>query len=125
MVLVLTSSLPHTHTHSLTHTQAAPAPPQPLHALGLLTQDLRRLDRPPEVRKSHTHTHIYLPPPQSTSHLCPSSLPSFSRVVVDIPGSMRLHHKCDVQFKTPKCDLIFDFQSPEAYASPENAVMTR
>ncbi|KAG1675762.1 hypothetical protein FOA52_012418 [Chlamydomonas sp. UWO 241] len=47
------------------------------------------------------------------------------RLVVDEPRSLTLYHKCDLTFSTPKAIVMLDFQTPDAYSSPECAVMTR
>ncbi|GAX77819.1 hypothetical protein CEUSTIGMA_g5262.t1 [Chlamydomonas eustigma] len=47
------------------------------------------------------------------------------KVVLLEPCFMRVHHKCDMTFNTPKAVINLDFQSPEAYNSPEHAHMTK
>ncbi len=43
------------------------------------------------------------------------------RVIVHEPGSMRMHHKCDLTFSQPKAYISLELQSPEAYSTPEQA----
>jgi len=52
------------------------------------------------------------------------------RIYVHASGVTLLSHlcsclRCDLTFPTPKAAVLVDFQSPEAYASPEAAVCTR
>ncbi|KAF5840753.1 Metalloenzyme, LuxS/M16 peptidase-like protein [Dunaliella salina] len=47
------------------------------------------------------------------------------QLIEDQPGVLNLWHRCDLTFPTPKAVALIDFQTPEAYASPEAAVCTR
>ncbi|MEW5314724.1 MAG: hypothetical protein WDW38_006196 [Sanguina aurantia] len=55
----------------------------------------------------------------------PSVAQAHPNLLVHIPGSLSLHHKTDLTFTTPKAVIYLDFQTPEAYASPTAAVLTR
>jgi len=46
-------------------------------------------------------------------------------VVREETGALRMWHRCDLRFPSPKAVVYVDFQCPEAYASPEAAVCTR
>lgn len=58
-----------------------------------------------------------------TLHRDPSA-PTVPVAIVD-DRQLRLFHKLDHTFDTPKGVVYLDFQAPDAYASPESAVLTR
>lgn len=64
------------------------------------------------------------PPPAAAAGSNGATTKPFPTVVVDTP-LMRLYHKLDTTFNTPKAVIYLDFQCPEAYSSPDNAVLTR
>lgn len=53
-----------------------------------------------------------------------SSQPGEPQLLVSSPHT-RMFHQLDVSFERPKVVVYLDFQCPEAYSSPDRAVMTR
>ncbi|GFR51999.1 hypothetical protein Agub_g14534, partial [Astrephomene gubernaculifera] len=54
-----------------------------------------------------------------------AAAPEHPQVAVAVPGRLRLWHKPETRFGQPKAVLNLNIYSPEAYASPRAAVMTR